>query len=101
MDCPDVPDETIDEALAAISENSAIDVAVGPTHDGGYWTLAAHAYHPQAVQSIEWGSHQVFDQTLDRIKESKLSYRVLPRWQDIDLPEISLRYEVDLRHWIN
>ncbi len=84
IDCPDVPDETIDEIGAALQEH---DVAIGPTRDGGYWTLAARAYRPELLRRIDWGTASVYDQTVQRASEASLSVQRLSLWQDVDDPE--------------
>lgn len=82
-DTPDVPED----ALRAIPEALANhDVAIGPTHDGGYWSLAASAFHPQVLRAIDWGTDRVYDQTLNRAAEAGLEACALPRWYDIDEP---------------
>ena len=82
-DTPDVPED----ALRAIPEALANhDVAIGPTHDGGYWSLAASAFHPQVLRAIDWGTDRVYDQTLNRAAEAGLEACALPRWYDVDQP---------------
>jgi glycosyltransferase A (GT-A) superfamily protein (DUF2064 family) len=83
-DSPDVPDA----ALAAIAQAlDGADVAVGPTSDGGYWTLAAAGYHPAVVQRIDWGGRSVYDQTCLQAERAGIALRSLPPWFDVDRPD--------------
>ena len=62
-------------------------MALGPTGDGGYWTLAAGAYQPALVRDIDWDAPDVYDQTFQRAAEAGLTVCPLPAWHDVDLPE--------------
>lgn len=83
-DSPDVPEGAVAEIPEALAE---ADLAVGPTRDGGYWTLAARGYHPSVVGDIDWGTGSVYDQTLQRAASAGLVIRALPAWHDVDRPE--------------
>ena len=83
-DSPDVPDSAIAGIPAALAGR---DVAVGPTHDGGYWTLAARQHLPQVLSAIDWGGATVYDQTRRRAADAGLVVRALPMWHDVDRPE--------------
>ncbi len=97
-DAPDVPEDALRAIPQALANH---DLAAGPTHDGGYWTLAARAFHPQVLQAIDWGTDRVYDQTLKRAAEAGLEARALPRWYDVDEPgdleALRRRLEVRLR----
>ncbi len=82
-DAPDVPEDALRAIPQALASH---DLAAGPTHDGGYWTLAAKAFHPQVLRAIDWGTDRVYDQTLNRAAEAGLEACALPRWYDIDEP---------------
>lgn len=82
-DCPDVPDAM----LSAIPVMMAgCDVAVGPTDDGGYWTLAATRHVPAVLAGIDWGSRHVYDQTRRQAAGAGLVVGALPLWHDVDHP---------------
>ena len=57
---------------------------MGPTHDGGYWTLAAGACRPALLHQIDWGTAVVYDQTVQRAGAAGLSVCSLPAWYDVD-----------------
>ena len=83
-DSPDVPDSALAGIPAALA---GCDVAVGPTEDGGYWTLAARQHVPQVLDAIDWGGATVYDQTRRRAADAGLVVRALPMWHDVDQPE--------------
>ncbi len=83
VDTPDVPVSALREIPHALANH---DLAVGPTKDGGYWTLAAGAFHPEVIRGIDWGSDRVYDQTRQRAAEAGLEVYALPRWYDVDQP---------------
>jgi len=83
-DSPDVPISAIASIRPALAEAM---LAVGPTDDGGYWTLAARSYVPAVLRGIDWGGRSVYDQTRRRAAEAGASFRVLPSWHDVDRPE--------------
>ncbi len=82
-DAPDVPVTALREIPHALANH---DLAVGPTKDGGYWTLAARGFHPAVIRGIDWGSDRVYDQTRQRAAEAGLEVYALPQWYDVDQP---------------
>ncbi len=83
-DSPDVPDPALAEIPRALDAST---VAIGPTADGGYWTLAARSYQPALLGGIEWGAARVYDQTRRRAMAAGLTVHRLPVWHDVDHPE--------------
>jgi rSAM/selenodomain-associated transferase 1 len=84
IDSPDVPDSALAEIPAALA---GCDVALGPTDDGGYWTLAAREHEPRVLTGIDWGGAAVYDQTRRRAADAGLVVRALPMWHDVDRPQ--------------
>jgi rSAM/selenodomain-associated transferase 1 len=80
-DSPDVPIDAIEAIVPALRDH---DVAIGPTLDGGYWTLAASRYLPALLDQIDWGGENVYDQTLARARDAALRVHRLPEWVDVD-----------------
>jgi hypothetical protein len=82
-DSPDVPASL----LAAIPTTlEGCDVVVGPTGDGGYWTLAARTHNSAVLEGIDWGSAHVYDQTRRQAAVAGLVVGALPQWHDVDRP---------------
>jgi rSAM/selenodomain-associated transferase 1 len=80
-DCVDVSSKTIIQAMNALDD---IDVVLGPAEDGGYYLLGLNSHVPGIFQEIEWSTDRVLHQTLERLKEKKLSYKLLKTLKDID-----------------
>lgn len=82
-DSPDVPWEALASIWGALRTAEA---AVGPVQDGGYWTLASRVFAPQLLQGIDWGTANVYDQTLEAARKVGLTVAPLAPWYDVDRP---------------
>ncbi len=80
-DSPDVPSPLLEGAFAALED---CDVVVGPSFDGGYYLLGLRTPSEPVFREIDWGSAEVFEQTVARAAESHMSLKVLPFWHDLD-----------------
>lgn len=80
-DSPDVPGHAMQSIVAALA---ASDAVIGPTQDGGYWTLAANRYRPQLLTGVDWGSDRVYHQTRQAAKRAGVVIRALEPWFDVD-----------------
>jgi len=83
-DCPFINSEYLQKACAALTTH---DVVIGPADDGGYVLLGLKQAHTTLFDDIDWGTGQVYSQTLAAISQSKLSHYVLPTLADIDRPD--------------
>ena len=85
-DIPDLSTGIIAEAFAALQES---DVVIGPAKDGGYYLIGFQkdALSGDVFNGMEWGTNQVFQQTLVQLQHANLSYHILPICQDIDTYE--------------
>ncbi len=83
VDSPDLPIPLLQAAQAAL-ENPKIDAAVGPTSDGGYWTLAGRRFAKPLLTGIDWGTATVYDQTVAAGGRSGLKVQSLGKWYDVD-----------------
>ncbi len=82
-DSPDVPASLLSAIPTVLA---GCDVAVGPTSDGGYWTLAARTHNPAVLEGIDWGTAHVYDQTRRQAVAAGLVVGALPPWHDVDRP---------------
>ena len=80
-DSPDVPMSLMHATMRRAMDN---DVVLGPTTDGGYWTLAMRQWIPEMVRDIEWGTSVVFSTSVEQARHVGASISVLPRWYDVD-----------------
>ena len=63
------------------------DVVVGPSCDGGFYLIGARSACPPVFDEVSWSSPDVLGQTIDRLRDTRLSLGVLPPWYDVDTPE--------------
>ncbi len=92
-DCPAIDESIIQQAFAALQHN---DIVIGPAYDGGYYLIGVQGSIRKDVldklfSDINWGSSEVLQQTITKIKNIACSYQLLKRLHDIDTPE-DLRY---------
>ena len=80
-DSPTLPVAVLEEAFAALDTH---DVALGPTHDGGYYLIGLDRPRPRLFQEITWSTDVVYAQTLERAAESDLRVHATPPWHDVD-----------------
>ena len=81
-DSPSLPVSYINQAL-----NSDKDLMLGPSTDGGYYLIAMTGKVSEVFDGIAWGTEQVLDETLNRVKKAGVSLELLPVWSDVDFPE--------------
>ena len=68
----------------AISRLGRADAVLGPVEDGGYCLIGMNAPHPTLFRSIEWSTHGVVEQTLERAAEAGLRVALLDTLWDVD-----------------
>ncbi len=80
-DIPEITAGTVNAAFGLLDET---DVVLGPAEDGGYYLMGLRNSEPLLFRDIEWSTNLVLSQTIDRIKERKLSYNLLQTLKDVD-----------------
>ena len=82
-DSPDLPTEYLDLAFGALDTN---DVVIGPSSDGGYYLIGftRGSFSPEAFERIIWSSDEVYDQTVNILKQHRQNLFLLPQWYDVD-----------------
>lgn len=83
-DCPGIDSAYLASAAAALD---TYDVVLGPATDGGYVLIGARSIEQALFQDIDWGTDQVFAQTIERAEQSGKSWYALESLSDIDRPE--------------
>ena len=73
--------KTVDDYL------DEVGVVVGPAKDGGYYLVAMNNQYTCLFDDIDWGSSQVFEQTMIILHEQNISYRLLAEKNDLDFWE--------------
>ena len=91
-DCPALDETYLAQALAALKYG--MQVVLGPALDGGYVLVGLADKFLQLYSGISWGTDQVLEQTLLKVRDAGLSYALLEPLQDIDRP-------ADLKYFSN
>lgn len=80
-DCPAVTAGTIREAERLLA---SVDVAIGPSVDGGYYLLGLNRREPEIFTGIPWGTGRVLGITEAYCRERELAVGLLPAQRDVD-----------------
>lgn len=80
-DCYELNQTIIEQAYALLGEH---DVVLGPAVDGGYYLLGMKQIHNSFFRNKRWSTEHVFADTLADIRQSNLSYALLPTLSDVD-----------------
>ncbi len=80
----DSPTLQPDHVRKALENLETVDVCLGPSRDGGYYLIGMHHPHEKLFEKIPWGEDKVFEITLEKAREARLSTSILPEWYDVD-----------------
>lgn len=84
-DCPQLH---VGHIFKAFDLLDSCHTTFGPAMDGGYYLAGARKLKPKMFSDIEWSTKDTLKQTLESMKHSQLSYRLLPSvLSDIDNEE--------------
>jgi hypothetical protein len=83
----DVPECGRRHVLAALQALEHVPVALGPTHDGGYYLLALRAPCPALFEDVAWSTPAVLPTTLTRAATLGLRVHLLEELCDVDTLE--------------
>ena len=89
-DAPDVSMNIMQSAISVLDNYSAV---IGPANDGGYYLLGFKSKLLDLFSGIEWSTDSVFDNTINKLNNSKINYFMLDELIDIDTLE-------DLQNWL-
>ncbi|MEJ2536668.1 MAG: TIGR04282 family arsenosugar biosynthesis glycosyltransferase [Calditrichia bacterium] len=92
-DIPRLRLSDIEKAFSQLKEN---EVVVGPCLDGGYYLIGLDKPRPALFRGINWSTHQVFAQTMAKIREEALTVSQLDPLPDVDI----YRDVLDLWHFL-
>lgn len=88
----DIPDLSVDHLKKAAAALAHVPIVLGPAGDGGYYLLGLAHPMPWLFTDMDWGSENVFGDTLRRITNRGEDYHLLDHLDDCDRPE-------DLERW--
>ncbi len=84
IDCPGVNSQILTPAFAHLQQHNLV---LGEAADGGYYLIGLRHPVPELLTGIDWGSEQVFSQTVAIAQQLNLATAYLPILQDVDRPE--------------
>jgi len=83
-DCPTLTSSFIEEAFTKLDKD---DVAIGPAQDGGYYLIGLKEPCLELMNSVEWSSSTVLEDTLKNAEVKGLKVGLLEIGQDMDVLE--------------
>ncbi len=92
-DCPKLKAEIIAKTFDELRDK---DLVIGPAKDGGYYLIGLRRSIPELFHEIQWGTNQVFAETMAIAQKLNLSIAVLPILADIDRPEDLLGLDINI-----
>ncbi|MBI5287339.1 MAG: TIGR04282 family arsenosugar biosynthesis glycosyltransferase [Deltaproteobacteria bacterium] len=98
-DSPDIPLEYIEKTFCDLEEGR---IVLGPSEDGGYYLIGMSLGTelnsvPKAIfKDIPWGTAQVLEETLKKIKEAHIEVTILPTWYDVDNPHDIKKLQLEI-----
>ena len=91
-DCPFITPDYLHQANMALQHQPFV---IGPANDGGFILIgASRPLPPRCLDTIDWGTDRVLEQTLAKMKKASAGCHLLPALDDIDRPE-----DLDLLDW--
>ena len=82
-DAPDLPEAILDESLKKLIEYNSV---IGPSFDGGYYLIGLRkdSATENLFRGIAWSTETVFNETMKKIRQEKISCHALAPWGDVD-----------------
>ncbi|MCH8029638.1 MAG: TIGR04282 family arsenosugar biosynthesis glycosyltransferase [Candidatus Dadabacteria bacterium] len=92
-DCPGITTGLLGSAFESLSAHDAV---IGPANDGGYYLLGLRRAQPELLTGLDWSTNRVFEQTVEKMRKSGLTWHELETLPDIDTHEDLLKLRPDL-----
>jgi rSAM/selenodomain-associated transferase 1 len=83
-DCPAFTSKHLRDAAEALHERDAVLI---PAEDGGYVLIGLRRPCQRLFSAMEWSTPAVMDQTRERLRALRLTWRELTPLWDVDTPE--------------
>lgn len=83
-DCPGIDAALLEQAASQLGHS---DLTIGPASDGGYYLIGMRSFYAGLFEQIEWGTGNVFEQTMTQARKLALKTTELPEKFDVDTEE--------------
>lgn len=80
-DLPDINEKHIENGFKALNES---EVTFGPAEDGGYYLIGLSEINTYIFENKPWSKSHLLHETLDELKQKKVSFKLLETLNDID-----------------
>lgn len=80
-DCPLLTAEILEQAFEFLNQTQAV---IGPATDGGYYLLGLTQCIEALFKDISWSTDTVLRQTLQKLNDETIPFRLLPELSDAD-----------------
>lgn len=84
IDSPGLPRAYLERARDALA---TADAVIGPTVDGGFYTLGLTRASDGLLRGLTWSAPTTCRDTLARLRAHRYAPAVLPEWYDVDVPD--------------
>ncbi|NOX08774.1 MAG: glycosyltransferase [Gammaproteobacteria bacterium] len=95
-DCPLLSATDILQGFELLAQDN--ELVLGPAEDGGYVMIGLSSPHESLFQGINWGSDQVYQQTIERTNTLNIRHASIASHWDLDLPEDLERLKASPKH---
>lgn len=82
-DSPTLPTFALQQAVDELKREGD-HVVLGPSHDGGYYLIGLKRAHREPFENITWSTESVYRETVQQIRDARLTFVELPVWYDVD-----------------
>ena len=80
-DTPSLPLPLLAKSLHALGKSR---IVIAPSLDGGYYAVGVRGAMPPIFTAIRWGTGNVLEATIRRLKNAGIRYALGPAWYDVD-----------------
>ena len=84
-DSPTLPSAVLRDGLNALQSDD--DTVLGPTEDGGFYTVGCRRPHERMFGEVAWSADTTFEQTHSAFRRVGYRTALLPEWWDVDTPQ--------------
>lgn len=87
-DIPSLSKKILNQAIEML-EDHCVDTIIGPSGDGGYYLIGFNqqSYNKTIFENIDWGSSNVYNQTMTKLDSLVNQTGILPTLRDVDTIE--------------